>query len=230
MSILALALYGSRAREDQQPESDVDLFAVTDDADYRMIVQNNVNIACYPRTLAINRASTGDLFMLHIVREAKTLLDTGGEMDVIRQSFRYRDDYKSDIVHASDIAWFMLDNVGSFRNYAFFNKRVAWCVRTILIALSAEARNPVFSARLLGEFSKSNEAFLLICAKSSAQYNPTCWQFLALFLERFGYPNPVINTGRGATDYALHFARTNNVMGLKTVAAIRGSASSEEYR
>ncbi|KAB0657131.1 nucleotidyltransferase domain-containing protein [Burkholderia diffusa] len=230
MSILALALYGSRAREDQQPESDVDLFAVTADADYRMIVQNNINIACYPRALAINRASTGDLFMLHIVREAKTLLDTGGEMDVLRQSFKYRDNYKPEIIHASDVAWFMLDNAGSFRNYAFFNKRVAWCVRTILIALSAEARNPVFSAKLLGEFSESHDAFQLICAKSSAQYNPACLQSLALFLRRFGHPNPVADTWRDATGYALHFSRTNNVMGLKTVAAIRGSASAEEYR
>ncbi|RAS15832.1 nucleotidyltransferase domain-containing protein [Paraburkholderia bryophila] len=227
MAILALALYGSRAREDQQPDSDVDLFAVTDDSEYRMVVQANINMACYPRDLAIQRAESGDLFVLHIALEAKPLFDLSGEIDAICASFNYKDNYAQEICLASDLAWFLFGHAESFRDYTFYNRRVAWCVRTILIAKSAEMRRPVFAAKQLGEFSGSWEAFLLINAKSTGQFIPSYLDYLKKFLDRFGFPNPVPSGEQ--LDWAMRFSASRNVMGLKTLSNIRGSTAADEY-
>ncbi|PMS19151.1 nucleotidyltransferase domain-containing protein [Trinickia dabaoshanensis] len=227
MPILALALYGSRARDDQQPDSDVDLFAVTDDAEYRMVVQANINMACYPRDLAIQRANSGDLFILHIALESRPLFDSSGEFDFIRESFNYKNSYEQEIDLASDLAWFLLKNAEKFRDYIFFNRRVAWCVRTILIARSAELRRPVFSAKQLGEFSGSSEAFLLISAKNSDQFISGYLDHLRGFLDRFGSPNPVPSGEQ--IDWAMRFSASRNVMGLKTLSNMRGSSSGDEY-
>jgi hypothetical protein len=229
MSILALALYGSRARQDQHPDSDVDLFAITDESEYRMIVQSNVNIACYPRPLALQRAENGDLFMLHIVREAKTLLDISGEMDVIRDIFKYKDSYESEIRAASDIAWFLCQSDGEFRNYALFNRRVAWCVRTMLIAKSAEMKCPYFSTRQLGEFSGSREAVFLIENKANEKYSSNSVSYLRKFLSEFGRRAPLLESDAADLDYANYFASSGNVMGLKTLSALRGSLSGDAY-
>ena len=63
MAILSLALYGSRARGDFNNFSDIDLFAVTNEDHYKMIVDGSSNLACYPEKLALQRADSGDLFI-----------------------------------------------------------------------------------------------------------------------------------------------------------------------
>ncbi|MDN7934976.1 nucleotidyltransferase domain-containing protein [Burkholderia metallica] len=229
MSILALALYGSRARADQNPDSDVDLFAITSETDYRMIVRNNINIACYPRDLAHTRAENGDLYMLHIVRESKDLFDYTGELSKLRDKFKFKPNYESEIQMASDLAWFILDAESIFRNYTLFNRRIAWCVRTILIALSAEARKPVFSARQLGELTGSLETVILIENKDSDQHDPITTKYLNNFLNTFGRPRPLFTEPSAIDGYAAHFVRSNNVMGIKTISALRVNSVGNGY-
>ncbi|WP_366919240.1 nucleotidyltransferase domain-containing protein [Burkholderia seminalis] len=229
MSILALALYGSRARADQNPDSDVDLFAITSETDYKMIVRNNINIACYPRDLAHTRAENGDLYMLHIVREAKDLFDYTGELSKLRDKFKYKSNYELEIQLASDLAWFILDTEKTFRNYTLFNRRIAWCVRTILIALSAEARAPVFSARQLGELAGSLETVALIENKDSEQYDPITAKHLNNFLITFGRSRPLLTEPTTLDGYAAHFSRSNNVMGTKTISALRVNSTGNGY-
>lgn len=229
MSILALALYGSRAREDHSPDSDVDLFAVTDDSNYKMIVESNINMACYPRGLAMRRAQSGDLFLLHIIQEGKTLFDNLGELEHLRANFLFKDNYQNDIRLASDLAWFVLDMKSLFKNYTLINKRIAWCVRTILIAMSAESRRPVFSASKLCEFSGSEEVQLLIEKKDSNQQDSTSIGYLSNFLRKFGRQRPILSSTPTLQEYRTYFVDNKNVMGLKTLAAIDGISFSHGY-
>ncbi|WP_196482869.1 nucleotidyltransferase domain-containing protein [Burkholderia stagnalis] len=229
MSILALALYGSRAREDHSPDSDVDLFAITDECSYKMIVESNVNIACYPRDLAATRAQGGDLFILHITQEGKTLFDNAGELKDLHAKFSYRNSYEIDIRLASDLAWFVLDMNSLFKNYTLINKRIAWCVRTILIAMSAEARRPVFSSSQLRDFSGSEEAYLLIENKDSNQQNTASIGYLTNFLAKFGRKRPILSRTPTLQEYRTYFVDSKNTMGIKTVAAIDGISFSHGY-
>lgn len=230
MSILALALYGSRARGDHNPDSDVDLFAITDDSSYKMIVENSVNMACYPRDLATSRAQGGDLFILHIIQEGKALFDSSGEIERLHAEFSFKKSYETDIKLASDLAWFFLDLNSLFRNYTLINKRIAWCVRTILIAMSAEVRRPVFSSNKLREFSNSKEAYLLIERKDSSQRGTAASiGYLSNFLAKFGRQRPIPSPTPTLQEYRTYFSGSKNSMGIKTVAAIDGISLSHGY-
>ena len=229
MAILALALYGSRARGDNSEQSDVDLFAITDDDKYRMMVNGKTNVACYPLPLALERAAEGDLFILHICSESKELYESLGELNELKSTFRYKENYFLEVSQASDLAWFLVDSGPDFRNFTLLNKRIAWCVRTILIAKSAQMRIPFFAASKLVEFSGMPDTAILIDGKNSNSFRPELIEKLIIFLNAIGAPRPNANKDKALTDYFNLFKVTSNSMGLKTLRAIQGDTSAENY-
>lgn len=225
MSILSLILYGSCARGDNNPSSDVDIFALTTEGDYRMTVSSKVNVALYPKSLAESMCENGDLFMLHIVQEGKVIFDSQGSHARLVNAFKYRPSYEDDIVKASDLGWALHDLARGSRNFTMINRRIAWCVRTILIARSAQERRPVFSARLLEEYSNDASAAALISNKDADLHSPGAIPHLASFLRRWGRPRPV----EEVEDYLAHFSRTGNVVGTKTLRFLSSESISFGY-
>ena len=109
MSVKALLLYGSRARRESQSKSDIDLLAVTAmPVKLKTVTQNDVTISICHQAEIIRHAQGGDLFVLHIVTEAKVLFDWNSVLPSIQAAFRYKDDYSREIRLASDSAgsWF----------------------------------------------------------------------------------------------------------------------------
>lgn len=229
MTILALALYGSRARGDNSEQSDVDLFAITDDHEYRMIVDGKTNIACYPLSLALERAMEGDLFILHICSEAKELYSPLGELNDLKSAFCYKDNYFREISQASDLAWFLADSGPNFRNFTLLNKRIAWCVRTILIAKSAQIKKPYFAASKLVELSGMPQTAMLIDGKNSISFRPELIEQLVCFLKISGASRPEIGSANILTEYSNLFKKSGNSMGLKTLRSIQGDSAAENY-
>jgi hypothetical protein len=224
MAIISLALYGSRARHDEDADSDIDLFAISDEPEYRMIVKGNANIANYPRSLALERAGQGDLFMLHIVSESKTLYDPGGDIEQLKKGFTFRSSYESEIKFASDIAWMLIEHAHSSDNFSFINRRIAWCVRTILIARAANLRRPIFSAKGLAEFSGSALSLSLIKSKGHIGPRAESIKELETFVGQFGTDRPANRGGLSLYDYAPIFAESKNVMGTKTLSMLQNTA------
>ena len=56
----------------------------------------------------------------------------------------------AEIAHATDLGWY-LAKFGDELNSDLQVKRSLWCIRTILIARSAERRDPIFAPQLLAE-------------------------------------------------------------------------------
>nr|WKF55579.1 hypothetical protein HUO10_000023 [Paraburkholderia busanensis] len=224
MAILSLALYGSRARHDEDAQSDVDLFAISDDDQYQMIVQSKTNIASYPRELALERAKQGDLFMLHIVSESKTLYDTNNELLTLKNSFVFKNSYLPEIKFASDIAHMLIDHANTSNNYSFINKRIAWCVRTILIAQAANERLSIFSAARLAEFSKSPLTLPLIKGKNNNEFKSNALRDFGLFITQFGTAESLQRHQKSLSDYSDLFSKSQNIMGTKTLTMLQNSA------
>lgn len=224
MAILCLALYGSRARRDEEKDSDIDVFAISDDSEYRMIVKDNTNIANYPRPLALERAAQGDLFMLHIVSESETLYDPQDEMGNLKREFKYRPNYDVEIGFASDIAWMLVDHAQTSDNFSFINRRMAWCVRTMLIARAANLHLPIFSAKKLSDFSGSNLTLPLIKRKSDNGPRAESIEELKNFVEKFGKKRPIRQNRPSLHDYGNLFSKSMNVMGNKTLVMLQSTA------
>jgi predicted nucleotidyltransferase len=138
MNVASLIIYGSCARGDNVSTSDVDLLSLVSEGDYRMIVQNKINLALYPRTDAFEMARTGELFMLHIVREGRALIDFDADFEKLKADFQFKPSYGTEIANATALGWALIQLGKNVKNFALVNRRIAWCVRTILIAKAAE--------------------------------------------------------------------------------------------
>ena len=116
----------------------------------RHISVGNLSLFLYPWQKLEQDASEGDLFVCHLVREARALIDPDDFLPKLRGAFRFRSTYQSDIQRAADLGWYII-KFGHELNSSLHAKRVLWCIRTILIARSAESGNPVFAPRQLAE-------------------------------------------------------------------------------
>jgi predicted nucleotidyltransferase len=229
MAILSIALYGSCARNDHEEGSDVDLFALTDESRYQMVVSNNVNVACYPIDRALSRAASGDLFILHIVKEGRVIYDHCGGLRNLSKKFIYKDSYSDEIEEAAGIGWFISTNFNSFVNYSFLNKRAAWCVRTILIARSAERKAPVFAAKALAQTSNSEGAIEIIKNKNNEMKNPHIKILLDDFLRAEGLEKP---NWVDDVDFIYQCSRLKNAgnyLAAKTVQSLISVDNFHEY-
>ena len=229
MSILALALYGSRAREDNDENSDVDIFALSTEPTYRMIIQSKLNIACYPESLAMKRAHEGDLFILHITKEGKIIYDTSANFQILKSEFRYKENYAKEITDASELGWMLVNIAKNLSNYTLLNRRIAWCVRTILIAKSAEQKEPCFSAHDLCNFSGKSCVYILIKNKNNDSFDETIIKSFRNFLDIFGTQPTILAQSPDISAYQNHFKMTNNIIGLKTTVLLERDSADDFY-
>jgi len=220
MSIQTLIIYGSTARDEQHSGSDVDLLGITLDIDHALIVKKKVNLSIYPLQKMLNMAIHGDLFMLHLICEGRAIYDGPGHFDVLNEKFHYRNSYADDVDNASQLGWSLIDIVESSTSYALINKRIAWCVRTILIAKSAEMRQPVFSSTALSELANSSDVLKIIENKNNPSFDAGIVRSFAYFLQQFGSNKKAKGRKLSLKQYFDHFKNTNNEVGLKTVRAL----------
>lgn len=227
MTISAVALFGSRARGDHEAGSDVDLLFVTAESRPRHRTVSNLSLSLYPLSGLLDRAADGDLFICHLVHEAKPIYDPVGELSRLRAAFRFRDSYTREVGHASDLGWLLGRFGGSLPNSGLANRRIAWCVRTILIARSAEHRRPVFSAKELAAFSADPSVARLIRQKTAeGPPSQATLSDLRGFLERWGEPDPAPAADEAA-DYSDLFQEAGNDVAQRTLDGLLASLEYE---
>jgi predicted nucleotidyltransferase len=219
MSVSAIALFGSRARGDHEPGSDTDLLLVTSEPAPRHVTRGNLSLSLYPYEDLVVRARQGDLFLCHVVKEAKVLYDTDGHFEVLRSSFRLRKSYSSEVRQASDLGWFLARFGEILDDPALVTRRIAWCVRTILIARSAESGSPVFSVEALTEFSGLPSVRRLIRQKAESKVTSQATSDLKQFLIQRGLEDPVTHA-ESAEPYRLWFSETSNDVAIQTLRSI----------
>ena len=228
MPILSLIVYGSRARKDNTVDSDTDLFAITDDARYEMIIEGNTNIACYPLPLAISRAKGGDLFFMHIVLEAQVIYDPTNAFSAIKRNFIKKKNYTAEITNASELGYALVAYAKHMQDYYLLNKRLAWCLRTILIARSAEMGRPTFSKEGLASLFQDQGLAELISLKDSPNYAAKAYpEFHTAFTKHGIDPDKSMPTD--ISDLVEYFSARENSMGLKTARLLSHDMELEGY-
>lgn len=215
MPIAAILLFGSLARADHSEGSDTDLLMVTADDETRHVSSGHVSMFLYPWLRLKLDAREGDLFVCHLVREAKTIFDPDGYLFKLKEAFHFRPDYQTEITRATDFGWF-LARFGGELNPALQAKRALWCIRTILIARSAELRDPVFAPQLLAERTKSEVARELLSRRHDRRDDSALRHSLRLFLEEETTPEPFHEKADRAA-FIQRFTETTNKVALQTL-------------
>jgi hypothetical protein len=209
--------------------SDVDLFGVGDAGDYRMVVTNKVNLAVYDRAEALRRSSLGDLFILHIVREGRTIYDESHFFRDLSTSFKFRVSYRTEIDQAIELGWSLLKVEKKVKNWHLLNKRMAWCVRTILIAQAAEGRKAIFSVRELSQFGGSESVGQIIGNKDSSERPRISLELFERFLEQMSGSCAPRDFPNSLPALLVRFEKSGNIVGEKTIRALMGERESNSY-
>lgn len=151
--LLAVFLYGSRARNDFDLFSDTDILGVSESGKISKSGNDNgVSFHTYPLPWMVTNAEQGSLFLLHVVTEAISLFDPQHILIRLSEQFRYKSSYSSEIEIGSRVAAASLTIDEANFNESSRN-RYFWGIRTAIMALAANQKRPVFSSKALEEFS-----------------------------------------------------------------------------
>ena len=83
--VSAILLFGSRAREDNSRGSDTDLLLISPPGEPQHKAIGHLSMFFYPWEKLAADARDGDLFVCHIVHEAKPVFDPLGQLDDLRR-------------------------------------------------------------------------------------------------------------------------------------------------
>ena len=147
----ALAIFGSTARHEREASSDMDLIGLYDEAAVKSITEQSVSLFMYPENKLVEMMTNGDLFALHLVKEALPIY--GIEIfECIFSKFNYKENYQQEMNISLYVADYILKNYEMLKDYSEANKKLSWSLRTFIIAVSANERKPVFSKVKISEY------------------------------------------------------------------------------
>ena len=169
----------------------------------------------YPWNKLESDADKGDLFVCHLAQEAKPIHDPENYLPKLKEIFRFRSNYESDRKKAVDLGWF-LARFGTNLNLELQAKRTLWCIRTILISISAERREPVFAPQVLAQRTKSDAARRLLLERHDPRDSIELSQFLRAFLEEESSVDRFHKLANEA-EFKQRFIDTSNRVALKTM-------------
>lgn len=181
----------------------------------RHVSVGHLSLFIYPWRQLEQDAQSGDLFACHLVQEAKALVDPDDYLAQLRRSFRFRQSYQEEVERASDLGWYLV-LFGDELNSALLAKRVLWCVRTVLIARSAEQRAPVFAPQELVKQTRSQPAQHLLTRRHHQRDDDSLRQALRAFLET-EIPSTSPPTGADRSMFLTRFVATSNKVALQTL-------------
>lgn len=211
MNVLALLLFGSRARGDQSNDSDIDLLAVTENESPTVTGPPKASLYHYSPSWLEAKAFDGDLFVWHLVSEALPIYDPTDRLGVLNKKFRFKSNYDEQISNASDVAW-MIVHCGDQLPPSTANRWLAWSVRTISIARVADLRTPAFSANALAKALRHPDISTLVAQKDAGVFGADIGSALINFLLIFGTSEPSSHP-QTLHDFEAHFLYSGNEIG-----------------
>ena len=212
--VSAILLFGSRAREDNSRGSDTDLLLISPPGTPQHKSIGHLSMFFYPWQKLTSDARDGDLFVCHIVREAKPVFDPLDQLEQLRSQFRLRTSYAREIAQARDLGWFLDRHAGSL-NSNMVVRRMVWCIRTIIIARLAERGTPAFAPAALVTAAPAVAADIL-ADRHQRRLDATMRQRFRQYLMLEG-GLPTLPSEATIEDYRSLFVRTGNNVGLQTI-------------
>jgi hypothetical protein len=225
--VIGFALFGSRARGDEDAESDYDILVWSEGSQPHTIRLGMHALAVYPCDYLLRKAEQGDLFVSHLVHEAKEIWDPHFLLKALQTRFSPKQSYGREIELAAQIGEFVLKFHHRMPS-ALINRRIAWVVRTTLIANAMEIGVPVFATRELTSLLCAPEAVPLIALKNDAEFRPDGLIGLDSFLSRWA---PHWNeTASTIDEFRTLFEVSENDFGLQTIKSLRNVTDATDYR
>ena len=212
MILDALLLFGSRARGDHSASSDIDLLAITENNKPTVSGRADASLFHYSFDWLLDKASSGDLFVWHLVTEAIAIYDPADSLKALRSDFRFRNDYRKEITQATDVGW-LISLLGDEMPAKEANRWLAWSVRTISIAHAAILKKSAFSGPALAKVLDYPEIEILVRQKDKKSFDVAAQRLLGDFLKTMGSEN-LPQVAISIDEFRAHFEISENEVGL----------------
>ncbi len=190
------------------------------------VTDGHHSMTYYPLANLQEKASQGDLFLYHLIREAKSVFDPNDILGLLRNRFREKKSYSAEIMHGSDMGWFLVHNHVALPE-SLAAKRIAWSVRTILIAKSVMSGNPTFAPEKLSAYTSFQEVTPLLAARHGS-FSLQDIETLQAFLEFERLPNP-LRSDASENMWRSHFLETQNYVGAQLLKIHGGNDLTSPY-
>lgn len=178
-------LFGSTARGDNDEKSDVDILILKDFGYPESIKKDCVEIQVHTKLTMLKKARDGDLFAMHIAIDGVVLSDPSHFFTLFKEACRFKKSYHNERREAYILGGFLLRSWRNFKSVSFLNKRIAWCVRSILISRAADEGRLIFSPAGLREYAKPFDIEPLLRLRRSEEapepYLPMFHNFIQIY-------------------------------------------------
>jgi Nucleotidyltransferase domain len=147
-----LILYGSRARGEVHPHSDVDLILAEDGMSLRTPrSQSGISVHLYSKEWLVREAEQGSLFTYHVAHEGVALQDNDGFLLRLRQAFHQKHSYRVEIETAALVIKMLLEQ--DWRDNLEARRRYFWALRTVIISSAADQDFFIFASTALETYT-----------------------------------------------------------------------------
>jgi hypothetical protein len=169
--IQAILLYGSKARNDGERDSDTDLLGISTGGPIAKHHEDvGVSFHVYPLPWMLEHSARGSLFLSHITHEAVPLFDPEDTLSLIKNSFSFKKNYRQEI----EVGIRILSAIGNLKPESFSERirtRYFWGLRTAIMGAAANEGLPLFSSKALEEFCDIDGLALHIQNRQTAPIN-----------------------------------------------------------
>lgn len=161
----AVMIFGSAARGDMQPQSDVDILVIHHGL-AGTVRRGVFNISYYSPSHIKDMAKKGSLFVRHLIMDGLVYEDPSGILRNCLDAYRKPESYQifEDEIRAI-MPLFDLHGISGFINYQAFKSVAFYCLRTLVYAKADEFGILNFSLKELAKESGWNEVVLLELVK-----------------------------------------------------------------
>ncbi|WP_458326138.1 hypothetical protein [Roseobacter sp. A03A-229] len=204
----------------------MDLLVSEDTGSIRSERTGRVEVQYTPKKYLMEMSAQGDLFAIHLAYEAKVVADPDGFFDSFKESLRIKSSYIEEREAASALAAYLLKRKLSRPQIPIRNKRIAWCVRTILISLLLEEGEIVFSPIRLQELYHDKRINILLDARRTKIRTSGYKTALRWFLEEYGEAD---FARKGLRELRKDFKQQDNKVAKSTIRSLSRSIANPPY-
>lgn len=160
-----LLIYGSRARGDHLPSSDLDLLAVVPDA-RKGKTAGLVSLSCYTREQLAT--ATGTLFGAHLRRDARVIFDDGGDISELVENMGEVDATR--LIERIRRFTCVLDVTPEDRLQSLRGlvRQAKYLLRSAMYGLAILEGEPCFSVRELAERNRESELVDMLASRPAS--------------------------------------------------------------